>query len=185
MAADLFASEYAVGTYRRGTLAEVAVSDSEDFRGRTAIDLWAGLPIRKLVARVIRKVREANGQTPRNAHAIAVVDVGGLRDLARLQEAIRFEAVARPDQFECIVAVIALASSPDPTRLRNEVAVCIPVREPALSNLEWKVTEALLGRSPNDPPPLSRTEPAATEMPFGPGVSLLYPLTVAPDQEGS
>lgn len=182
VATELKAGRHAVGRYRCGRLAEIEVSDRQDFRGQTAIDLWAGLPIQKLVARVIRKVREANSQTPRNRHAIAVVDVGGLRDLARLQDAVRFEAAARPDQFECVVAVIAIASSPDPTRLRKEVTVCMPVREPALSNLEWQVAEALLGRSPNESPLVSRMDAASDEMPFGPGVSLLRPFTAVAGQ---
>jgi hypothetical protein len=132
---------------------------------------------------VIRKVREANSQTPRGQRAIVVVDVGGLKNLDRLQESLRFEAVARPEYFECVVSVIVITTSPEPNRFRNEVTVCIPVRDPALSKLEWQVVEALLGRSPNAAPQIAHRADPDGELPFGPGASLLCPLHAIPPAE--
>jgi hypothetical protein len=171
-------ADHAPGDYPAGQYAGVHVATGPDeLKRMIEVDLWAGLSTEKLVARVLRKVREANSQIPRGKRGVAVVDVGGLRNLALLQETLRFEARARPDHFECVACVVAVVVSSEPTNLRRETTVPMPVREAALSNLEWKAVEALLGRSPNAPPPVVARGTPSGESPVRPGATLLCPLT--------
>jgi hypothetical protein len=141
--------------------------------------LWAGLPDKKLVARVIRKIREANGQVPRGQKVVVAIDVGGLKNLGLLQKELRFEAKARPKDYECIVSVVVVATIHTQTKFRVELTVVLPPSEPQLTPLQWHVVEALLGRPVNTPPdwPMSAGEPDQPEpSPFGRGTLFTCPL---------
>jgi len=95
---DFAAKDYPGGRYAEATVA----TEPSDLVGMRAIDLWAGFPDRKLVARVLRKVREANSQVPRGRKSIVVIDVGGLTNLALLQTELLFESKARPEDFDSV-----------------------------------------------------------------------------------
>ena len=177
-AANYAAGEYPGGRYVNATLA----SEPVDFIGQTALDLWAGFSDNKLVARVLRKVREANSQVPRGQKAVVALDVGGLKNLALLQVELQFEARSRPKDFECISSVVAVAITQTLTKFRVELTLALPTFAPLLTPLQQRVVEALLGRQVDQPPdwPTSEDEGGLPEpIPFGRGAVFTCPLKSA------
>jgi hypothetical protein len=172
-------ANYADGDYPGGRYVKARLaSEPKDLLGQTALDLWAGFSDKKLVARVLRKVREANSQIPREHKAVVVVDVGGLKNLALLLEELQFQAKARPKDFECVSTVVTLAMTSTPTKIRDELALALPPFAPVLSDLQRRVVEALLGRPINQPPDWPMNGGDLTEHSrFGPGTLFTCPLT--------
>jgi hypothetical protein len=169
---------YADGVYDGGRYVKARLaSEPKELLGQTALDLWAGFSDKKLVARVLRKVREANSQVPRGQKAVVVVDIGGLKNLALFQDELKFEARARPKDFECVSTVVTVAMTSTPTNIRHELALALPPFEPVLTRLQRRVVEALLGRPTNQPPdwPMSSGESSAPG-PFGRGTLFTCPL---------
>ena len=170
---------YADGVYHGGRYVKVKIaSEPKDLLGQTALDLWAGFSDKKLVARVLRKVREANNQVPRGQKAVVVVDIGGLKNLVLLQDELKFEARARPMDFECVSTVVTIAMTSTPTNIRHEFTLALPPFEPVLTRLQRRVVEALLGRGVNQAPdwPTIGSEPSEPS-PFGRGAIFTFPLT--------
>lgn len=170
-------ASFAVRDYG-GDLLEFRVSDTPESRfGHIAVDLWAGLPMKKFVGRVLRKIREANQQVPRHGRGIVVVDLGNVNRIDVLSEALLFEARAKPSDFDRIECAVAVISSSSPSLVRRQVTVPLPLRLPAtISPFGRRVVEAILGRRigvhPTGTPDRSNHSPDE----FGADTVFLVPL---------